>query len=122
MRMPGLLFLAVVALACQATGVQGLDPREPVQIDVDVWPDILTLRPTFRWAPFPGQEDERIYGEEIACFVVVKPGEALSAEEIRRHCAGALADFKIPSVIEFRSDLPKSPAGKVRRALLIDGG
>jgi hypothetical protein len=65
-RIHGLPFLTLVALGCQATGVQGLEPREPVQIDIDVWPDILTLRPTFRWAPFPGPEDERIYGEEIA--------------------------------------------------------
>jgi long-chain acyl-CoA synthetase len=38
--------------------------------------------------------------------------------EIIDHCRGKIAEFKIPSIIEFRDDFPKSPTGKVRRELL----
>ena len=39
----------------------------------------------------------------------------LSEDEVRRHCAANLTGYKRPKVIEFRSDLPKSPVGKVLR-------
>ena len=38
--------------------------------------------------------------------------------EIIDHCRGKIAEFKVPSIIEFRDDFPKSPTGKVRRDLL----
>ena len=62
-----------------------------------------------------GENPGRIYGEEIVCYVVVKPGEALSADDVRRHCAGALAEFKVPKAVRFIDDLPKSDRGKIRR-------
>jgi hypothetical protein len=60
-----LLLLALSSAACQGAAVQGLDPLEPAQTNVDVWPDIPTLRPTFRWSPFPGDEDELIYEYDL---------------------------------------------------------
>jgi long-chain acyl-CoA synthetase len=41
-----------------------------------------------------------------------------SEVEIIDHCRGRIAEFKVPSIIEFRDEFPKSPTGKVRRELL----
>jgi len=60
-----ILFIGLLS-ACRATGVQGLDPLSPTQLGVDVFPDIDTLHPTFEWKPFPGDEDEALFGAGLA--------------------------------------------------------
>jgi long-chain acyl-CoA synthetase len=57
------------------------------------------------------------YGDEKVTAVVVGNG-ACTAEELVEFCRGKIAPFKIPSVIEFRASIPKSPTGKIRRAML----
>lgn len=57
------------------------------------------------------------YGDDRVKAVIVTSGPC-GPEDIIAHCRPRIADFKIPSVIEFRDALPKSPTGKVRRALL----
>ena len=47
--------------------------------------------------------------------MVVKPGAALSAEDVRRHCAAVLAQFKVPKEVRFVDHLPMSDRGKIRR-------
>jgi long-chain acyl-CoA synthetase len=54
------------------------------------------------------------HGDQIVRAVVVA-GEGVSAEEVALFCRERLADYKVPSRIEFRGDLPKSAAGKVLR-------
>src|SRR5258706_9740635 len=54
-------------------------------------------------------------GEVVKAFVVLRAGTSATAENLRTHCAGSLARFKIPAEIEFRSELPKSTVGKVLR-------
>ena len=54
---------------------------------------------------------DAIYGEEIACYVVVKPGETLGEDDVRGHCAASLAEFKVPKLVYFIDDLPKSDRG-----------
>ena len=57
------------------------------------------------------------HGDEfIQCFVVTTA--PCTGEELIRHCQRRIADFKIPSRIEFREVLPKSEAGKVLRQQL----
>lgn len=51
------------------------------------------------------------YGDERVKAVIV-PRASCSESEIIEHCRGEVADFKIPSLIEFRESLPKSPNGK----------
>jgi len=46
-------------------------------------------------------------------YVVLKPGETLTAEEIIRHCIKKMAKFKVPKEIEFIGQLPRNPSGKV---------
>ena len=59
-------------------------------------------------------------GEVVKAFVVLRPGASATPDELRTHCAASLARFKIPSEIEFRSDLPKSMVGKVLRRALAE--
>ncbi|MDD3580811.1 MAG: long-chain fatty acid--CoA ligase [Desulfobacca sp.] len=57
-------------------------------------------------------------GETVKAFVVPKPGVNLTLEEIQEFCKTQLASYKIPRIIEFRLELPKTMVGKVlRRAL-----
>ncbi len=54
------------------------------------------------------------HGDDIVrCVVVAR--EPCTPAEIVRHCEGRIADFKIPSRIEFRDALPKSETGKILR-------
>jgi acyl-CoA synthetase (AMP-forming)/AMP-acid ligase II len=43
------------------------------------------------------------------------PNAPCTAEEIVLYCRSQIAAYKIPSRIEFRESLPKSPTGKIRR-------
>ena len=81
----------------------------PLEIDNVLLSDFRVLE-----AAAIGVPDD-IYGEDIVCYVVVKPGETLSAEDVRQHCASALAEFKVPKAVQFIDGLPKSDRGKVRR-------
>ena len=58
------------------------------------------------------------YGDEKVKAVVVLRAPCTESE-LAEYCRGKIADFKIPSVIEFRAALPKSPTGKIRRPLLV---
>jgi len=52
-------------------------------------------------------------GEAAKVFVVLKEGEAATQEELIRYCEGKLAKYKLPTEIEFRSELPKTNVGKI---------
>jgi long-chain acyl-CoA synthetase len=54
-------------------------------------------------------------GEEVRAFVVVRPGEQATAEEIIAFCQARLARFKCPRDVRFVDTLPKSPIGKILR-------
>ena len=57
------------------------------------------------------------FGDETVKAVIVL-NEECKEEEIIEHCRGKIADFKIPSLIEFRNELPTTPTGKVQREML----
>jgi long-chain acyl-CoA synthetase len=54
-------------------------------------------------------------GETVKVFVVLKPGETLTQEEVIAHCRERLAAYKVPRYVEFRAELPKTIVGKVLR-------
>jgi long-chain acyl-CoA synthetase len=53
-------------------------------------------------------------------FVVLKPGETLSQEEVIEWCQEGLAKYKVPKYVEFRHELPKSMVGKILRRQLME--
>jgi acyl-coenzyme A synthetase/AMP-(fatty) acid ligase len=64
-----------------------------------------------------GVKDDR-KGELVKAFVVLKPEAKATEDELLQHCRSVLAAYKVPKTIEFRSELPKGPTGKVMRRLL----
>jgi acyl-CoA synthetase (AMP-forming)/AMP-acid ligase II len=54
-----------------------------------------------------------VLGEDVVGFVVLRPGAEATAEELRAHCLGALADYKVPREWHFVGDLPRNVTGKV---------
>ncbi len=63
---------------------------------------------------------DEYYGEAIKTYVVLKDGESSTEEELLDYCALKLAVYKLPRVIEFRSQLPKSNVGKPLRRVLVE--
>ncbi|MBC8336116.1 MAG: long-chain fatty acid--CoA ligase [Anaerolineales bacterium] len=58
-------------------------------------------------------------GETVKAWVVVKPGETLTEEEIKEFSREKLAKYKVPSHVEFRDELPKTTVGKILRRELV---
>jgi long-chain acyl-CoA synthetase len=58
-------------------------------------------------------------GETVKAWVVLKPGETLTEEEIQAWCNERLAKYKIPTLIELRKELPKTTVGKILRRELV---
>jgi len=59
-------------------------------------------------------------GETVKAFVVRKPGSTVTEEELVSYCKENLAPYKVPKLLEFRDDLPKSAVGKLLRRVLAD--
>jgi long-chain acyl-CoA synthetase len=53
-------------------------------------------------------------------FVVLRPGETASEEEMLEFCRERLAKFKVPRYVEFRKELPKTMVGKILRRELME--
>ena len=63
---------------------------------------------------------DRDRGQIIKAAIVVKPGSQITRKEIISYCREKLASFKVPKVVEFRDELPKSRTGKIAKKLLIN--
>ena len=61
---------------------------------------------------------DRVYGEEIKVFVVLKKGETCKEAEIIEHCKPHLPKYKMPKQVQFMEALPKNMLGKILRAEL----
>ncbi len=59
-------------------------------------------------------------GEAVTAWVVLRSGHTATEHDIREFCRRSLAPYKVPSHIEFRSELPKTMVGKVLRRALRD--
>lgn len=79
--------------------------------------EILFQHPKIAEAVSIGVADE-YRGETVKAFVVLHQGQSATEQEIMDFCRGHLAAYKVPKIIEFRDDLPKSAVGKVLRKIL----
>ncbi|MGD9146072.1 MAG: long-chain fatty acid--CoA ligase [Anaerolineae bacterium] len=59
-------------------------------------------------------------GERVKAYVVLKPGETATEEEIVDYCRENLAYYKVPKFVEFRDELPKTMVGKMLRRVLVE--
>ena len=54
-----------------------------------------------------------VLGEDIAAFVVRRPGATVDADEVQAFCTKRLADYKRPRRVHFVDELPRNATGKV---------
>lgn len=87
-------------------GGENIAPREVEEV--------IYTHPAVSEACVVGIPDE-VYGENIKAWVVLKPGQKATAEEIIEYCQGKLKRFKSPKEVSFLDALPKSLVGKILR-------
>ena len=58
------------------------------------------------------------YGEEVCAWVVLRPGEQTTAEEVQEFCRGQIAHYKVPKYIRFVDELPMTVTGKVQKFVM----
>ncbi len=80
--------------------------------------DVVSTLPGVLECAAVGIPDEKA-GEAIK-LVIVRKDPDLSEEQVRAHCRANLTGYKQPKVVEFRTDLPKTPVGKILRRELRD--
>ena len=79
---------------------------------------VIYEHPAVREAAVFGIPDPQ-WGELVMAYVVLKPGAALSADDLRAHCRRSLAHYKIPRRVELsETELPKNGSGKVLKRVL----
>jgi long-chain acyl-CoA synthetase len=90
-----------------------------------VWPreieEVLSSHPAVAEVGVAGVPDE-MKGEAVKAWVVLRAGQSATQADLRAFCREQLAPYKVPSHIEFRSDLPKTLVGKILRRALKEGG
>jgi long-chain acyl-CoA synthetase len=82
--------------------------------------DVLYEHPKVLEAAVAGIPVGREKGERVKAYVVLKPGETATEEEIIEYCRQNLAPYKVPKFVEFRSELPKTMVGKILRRVLVE--
>ena len=80
---------------------------------------VLTAHPAIAEAACIGLPNER-GGEVVAAYVVINAGSQLTKTDLLQYCRDELTAYKVPKIIKFCTDLPKSNVGKVLRRELRD--
>ena len=75
--------------------------------------DVVAMCPGVLECAVVGVPDEKS-GEAVK-LVVVKKDDSLTEEVLRKYCRENMTGYKQPRVIEFRTELPKTPVGKILR-------
>jgi long-chain acyl-CoA synthetase len=82
--------------------------------------EVLFMHPKVMEAVVAGIPNPERGDDTVKAFIVPKPGEAPTADEIREFCKLHLAPYKVPREVELRSELPKTMVGKVLRRVLVE--
>lgn len=80
--------------------------------------EVLFKHPKVQEAAVAGVPDPK-RGETVKAYVVLKEGQTCTVDEIKEFCREYLAPYKVPSLVDFRKDLPKTQVGKVLRRMLV---
>ena len=87
-----------------------------------VWPreveEAISANPKVVEAGVAGIPDP-YRGETVKAWIVLKPGVTMTEDEVKSWCKERLAAYKVPTHIEFRSELPKTTVGKILRRELV---
>ena len=80
--------------------------------------EVLFQHPKILEATVAGVPDPKSI-ERVKAYVVLKPGQTATVEEIMEFCKERLTGYKRPAMIEFRDSLPKTMVGKILRRQLV---
>lgn len=86
---------------------------DPIEIE-----DVLVTHPSIKEAVVVGTRGF-FAGEIVKAVIVTEGSQKCDAKEISAYCKARLAEFKVPKIIEFREEIPKSPLGKILRKALV---
>jgi acyl-CoA synthetase (AMP-forming)/AMP-acid ligase II len=79
--------------------------------------ELLLTHPAIEEAAAIGVDDAE-FGKRLAAYVVPKPGESITEEQVREFVRENLARYKVPRDVNFLDELPRNPTGKVLKRRL----
>jgi long-chain acyl-CoA synthetase len=79
--------------------------------------EVIYEHPSVQEAVVIGVPD-KYRGEDVKAIIVLKLGKTATGEEMIRYCRMNLAAYKVPRIVEFRDQLPKTSVGKILRRYL----
>jgi O-succinylbenzoic acid--CoA ligase len=91
------------------TIVTGGENVSPVEVEA-----VLASHPAVADVAVHGVADEQ-WGERIVATIVLRPGITATPQELRGYCGVRLARYKVPKVVRFSLDLPRTQSGKLLR-------
>jgi fatty-acyl-CoA synthase len=100
---------------CRITGrlkdmiIRGGENIYPREIE-----EFLYQHPKIQDVQVVGVPDEK-YGEEVMAWIILKPGQTATAEEVQEFCRGKISRHKIPRYIEFTDSYPMTASGKIQK-------
>jgi fatty-acyl-CoA synthase len=94
-------------------GGENISPRE-IEEYLHAHPAVLDVQVV-------GLPDER-YGEEVCAWVRLRPGASLTEEQLKDHCRGRIAHYKVPRYVVFVDEYPTTVTGKVQKFRLRELG
>jgi acyl-CoA synthetase (AMP-forming)/AMP-acid ligase II len=92
--------------------IRGGENIYPVEIEA-----VLAEHPAVVQSAVVGAADER-WGEVVVAFVEIRPGADVLDEELRAHCRGSLAPYKVPVRFVRLPELPRNASGKILKGPL----
>ncbi len=105
---------------CRITGrskdmlIRGGENVYPAEIEA-----FLATHPDISQAQVFGLPDPK-FGEEIAVWVILRPGAAMSEEALREWCRGKIAHYKVPRYVRFVAEMPMTVTGKPQKFVMRD--
>ena len=81
--------------------------------------EFLYRHPKVQDVQVVGLPDKR-YGEELCAWVIVKPNQSATEDEIRDFCKGQIAHYKVPKYIQFVTEFPMTVTGKIQKFKIRD--
>ena len=105
---------------CRITGrskdmlIRGGENVYPAEVE-----EFLTTHPDISQAQVFGLPDVK-YGEEVATWIILRPGASMTEDALRDWCRGKIAHYKVPRYIRFVTDMPMTVTGKPQKFIMRD--
>ncbi|GJC98694.1 AMP-binding enzyme [Colletotrichum higginsianum] len=93
---------------------KGGEKISPIELD-----NVLTRHPAVSEAVSFAIPDD-MYGQDIGVAVVLKPGQQLKGDDLKKWVSEKLAKFKVPKKIYFTETMPKTATGKIQRRIVAE--